>query len=41
MWRAQGRHRSDRPCAQLADDGLRLKERSTLHRAFLESGIGM
>lgn len=40
MWRAQGRHRSDQPCARLTDDGPRLEEQSTLHRAFLESGIG-
>ena len=41
MWWAQGRHRSNWPCAQLTGDGPRLEERSTLHRAFLESGIGM
>lgn len=40
MWWAQGRHRSDQPCARLTDDGPRLEEQSTLHRAFLESGIG-
>lgn len=29
MWWAQGRHRSSRPCAQLAD-GLKLEERLAL-----------
>lgn len=33
--------KQDWPCAQLTDDGPRLEEQSALHRAFLESGIGM